>query len=705
MDGLQPGRGGRGKPISRDRWPPPGAQRDWLAHCDEVHRENGFSSLRALGKEMHLAATRVGELLRGEGLPVDEEQARALLAALGATDGEIRKGVRLYRAARAELDQAVQAAGPPGWWLRSGYVRLVGDIAPLQLLGRDDELDELARWCASADEAYVRWQAGPQAGKSALMAWLVLHPPPGTWVVSFFVTARLAAQADSTAFTDSLLDQLAAVTGKQIPPDATAQMRDRLRRQLLEQAAECAVKAGRRLILVVDGLDEDCGSLPGSGLPSIAACLPKRPPAGLRVIVARRPDPPLPADVDPGHPLHRCPVRPLDVSPHATEVMQLAQRELDEVLATDRHRHDGLGYQVLGLVTASGGGLGDRDLQQLTGRPAFEIDRLLRGVFGRTIAGHADPHASARAFLFTHETLREQAIGRLGPDTLVGFAARLHTWADSYRHRGWPTDTPEYLLRGYPRMLNSVGDVNRLAALAGDPARHRRMLAATGGNAATLVEIVAAQTLISTSTSPDLLAALRLAWHRNQLTDRNACIPVELPAVWATLGQPVRAEALARSITNPDEKAWALGCLARAVAAGGDFDRARELAADAEQIARSITDLDIQALALGWVARAVAGAGDHDHTEQIARSITSPGMQARALSDVASSTADPVRARSWVAGALAAGRGTIPLQALARIDPAALSAFAHEMTASLQDPSGVPGNGLLSGTSRLRGPA
>ena len=29
---------------------------------------------------------------------------------------------------------------------------------------------------------------------------------------------------------------------------------------------------------------------------------------------------------------------------------------LDEVLATDKNRHDGLGYEVLGLVTASGGG-------------------------------------------------------------------------------------------------------------------------------------------------------------------------------------------------------------------------------------------------------------------------------------------------------------------------------------------------------------
>ena len=85
---------------------------------------------------MHLAFTRVGELLRGEGLPVDEEQARALLGALGATDGRrSRQGIRLYRAARAEQDRAAADAGPPGWWLRSGYVGQVGDIAPLRAAG------------------------------------------------------------------------------------------------------------------------------------------------------------------------------------------------------------------------------------------------------------------------------------------------------------------------------------------------------------------------------------------------------------------------------------------------------------------------------------------------------------------------------------------------------------------------------------------
>ena len=140
---------------------------------------------------------------------------------------------------------------------------------------------------------------------------------------------------------------------------------------------------------------------------------------------------------------------------------------------------------------------------------------------------------------------------------------------------------------------------------------------ATRGDAAALAEIAAAHALINTSAFPDLLAALRLAWHRGQLARRNAHIPFKLPAVWVTLGQPVRAEALARSIPYESQRALALAGVAMAAAGAGDYDRARELAADAEQIARSTADPRRRAQVL---AAAAAGAGDYDRAERIARS-------------------------------------------------------------------------------------
>ena len=214
-------------------------------------------------------------------------------------------------------------------------------------------------------------------------------------------------------------------------------------------------------------------------------------------------------------------------------------------------------------------------------------------------------------------------------------------------------------------------------------------------------------------------------------------------AAAAAAGDLDRAERIARSLTRPDEQAQALAGVATAAAAAGDLDRARELAADAERIARSLTssyaqaralagvataaaaggdldgaeriarsltDPDEQARALAGVATAAAAAGDLDRArelaadaERIARSITSPNEQAQALARVASSAAELVRARSCIAGALTAGRWTILLQALALVDPAALSAFAGELTAP-SDPSQTQDNGLLSGTSARHNP-
>ena len=82
---------------------------------------------------------------------------------------------------------------------------------------------------------------------------------------------------------------------------------------MLEQAAEACAAQGERLILVVDGLDEDRGVTTGPDAHSIAALLPHDPSAGMRVVVAGRPDPPIPDDVPGWHRL-RIPHRPAAAS-------------------------------------------------------------------------------------------------------------------------------------------------------------------------------------------------------------------------------------------------------------------------------------------------------------------------------------------------------------------------------------------------------
>jgi hypothetical protein len=178
-------------------------------------------------------------------------------------------------------------------------------IAPRCLFGRDDELAELAEFCTSplTSGRYAWWRAEAWSGKSALMSWFVLHPPPGVRIVSFFVTARMASQGDRPAFIDNVLEQLLALLGEGMPTYLCESTRDAHLLGLLASAAEACQRRGENLVLLVDGLDEDCGMDSGPDAHSIAGLLPAEPPAGMRVVVAGRPNPPIPADVPRHHPL------------------------------------------------------------------------------------------------------------------------------------------------------------------------------------------------------------------------------------------------------------------------------------------------------------------------------------------------------------------------------------------------------------------
>jgi hypothetical protein len=444
--------------------------------------------------------------------------------------------------------------------------------------------------------------------------------------VSFFITARLAAQDTRQTFTEVMLEQLAALTGRELPgvlPEAT---RDGYLLDLLAQAAETCEQARGRLVLVVDGLDEDGGATTGPGAHSIAGLLPASPPAGMRIIVAGRPNPPIPDDVPDWHPL-RDPaiIRPLSASPYAQNVQRLSKQELQRLL-----RGTSIEQDLLGLLAAARGGLSAPDLAELTSAPLWEIEEILHTVAGRTFTRRPNrwtPKAAPEVYLLGHEELQAAATEYL-TSRLPRYLERLHAWAESYRDRKWPAGTPEYLLGGYYQRLVSLGDQRRLAIYGLDRARHDRMLSLTGGDAAALTEIRTALDATATQSDPDLASALALACHRDQLTDRGAHIPLALPVVWAALGHGTRAEALAASITD-------LSWRARVLAQAADALTQAEEHQQAEAVARSITSPNLQAQALARVAGALTRAGEHQRAEAVARSITNPDLQARILTEVA----------------------------------------------------------------------
>ena len=378
-----------------------------------------------------------------------------------------------------------------GQLVRLAYLAQVADIAPDELIGRQSELTDWAEFCAGSDP-YAWWQAGPWAGKSALASWFVTHPPAGVDVVSFFITGRLAGQADSDAFLNAMIEQLHALNpvGEEALVISGARAGAWLSR--LASSAAHAEEQQRRLLVVVDGLDEDdAGSSPARGQPSIASMLPRRPSPGVRIIVTSRPDPGLPDDVPSDHPLRTCTPRRLTASPIAEDLAWRAQQELRDLLSGEQTAID-----VVGAIAASGGGLTRSDLAALTGAKPLTLDPILRGVSGRSLETRtpADPRDAGgdsppRVYLFAHETLRITAEERLG-DELTRYRLQIHDWIGSYARDGWPENTPTYAIQGYFSLLTSTGDVTRLSALARDHRRHAFLWRATGSDLALLLRSV-----------------------------------------------------------------------------------------------------------------------------------------------------------------------------------------------------------------------
>ncbi|WP_189298111.1 ATP-binding protein [Streptomyces albospinus] len=562
------------------------------------------------------------------------------------------------QSSQASDAENVDGSTTKGPVVRSAYLSQVRRIAPEALLSRENELADLARFATEPDsEPYLWLRAQAWAGKSALLSSFVLAPPPGVRVVSFFVTARWAGQADRTAFIEVALEQVLEILGEPMPMLLTDATREAHLLAAFERAADLCRRKGERLLLVVDGLDEDSGVTTAVDTHSIAAVLPINPPTGMRVVVAGRPNPPIPSDVPDSHPL-RWPgiVRPLLVSPHAEVVRQDAERELKRLLRGSVIERD-----LLGLLVAAGGGLSQADLAQLTGVSAWEIEDHLRSVSARTFtsrSGRFEPRVTV--YVLGHEEIHQQAMRFLGEDRLFEYRERIHEWADLYRSAKWPSGTPEYLLRGYFKLLHSTRDTRRMLNIVTDPDRHFRMLDTIGGDSVAISEISATQETISSAPAPDLVALSRLAVHRIKLIERNDNLPTHLPVVWAQLDRHSRAEALARSITTPARQVRALASVARHVASVGDLQRARMIAEEAERSILAFAATDAEAHSYALVARTYASAGDMgraqliaSHAAAVARSMPDRPQAAHVLCSVARATA----AAGDVEQALATARG------------------------------------------------
>ncbi len=337
-------------------------------------------------------------------------------------------------------------AEPAAWWSRLG-VEGIGDLQRLpvpppprpeaayratlrefgrtlhqrmpQLLDRQQELAKIASF-ATGTEGYWRLVGGAFTGKTALLYEAVTVGLPDEVDVVCYFMSRRASDATGDRFLAAVVPQLAYLCEVD-PPVANADQY----RALWEQAAARAAQAGRHLLLVVDGLDEDL--LP-PGSPGVASLLPTLVGAHAHVLVATRPR-------------HVDDKVTLDPFEGAQQLAELAEQELYNLT----HGDDAdLAVDVLGVLTAAAGPLSIRDLVALrsggqgtpTAADTRHVRRLVEDRAARSLE-RVGPVGNER-YQFAHGSLLEFA--QMSPDLCdPEYRQRIHHWAERWRDAGWPT--------------------------------------------------------------------------------------------------------------------------------------------------------------------------------------------------------------------------------------------------------------------------
>lgn len=595
-----------------------------------------FENLVLLCKKHHNAVDRAGadgypaetiqewsrEAARARGIRVDDT------APIGATG--LREYVAMSEAEYAHITERLTELQMHA---------LATSLAPAVLKDRQSELDDLKQFCRS-NHQFAWFQAPPWAGKTALLASFFLNPPAGVIPVAFFTSRRMVGQSTSEDFLSAMVDQLACISGQPSNRAYRSSLEGEYQR-LLRIVPEILSHNRLKLLMVVDGLDEDTG--PSVGQPSIASRIPKKPAANLCVVATSRTHPGIPVDVDADHPLRKVSPRDLRVSDHAEALKQSATAELHlHLTRIDQATIDLIAFSAVcrGLSTA--------DLNALSGYSHHWIDTLMLTDLGRSFATRHDAGRRAPVWVFAHEELRAAAARRIAGD-LPFYVARIHTRADEYRRKSWPIGTPEFFLKPYGELvtaeatghldptLGALRDVETSVRLAHDNSRMIRMRAVYLSHEPFAQELNAILRQAAAANPPDLKVLGLMALRRE----------VFLQGIGLNRGQARRrwrADTRLKEFHQPPipDTLRRVEIFAQLAASIYPSDPAQsaELVALAKESALSIPNRHWSSQSLAAIAIALAER-NREQAEDIATTIPVPYWRANALRAVA--TAVPAR--------------------------------------------------------------
>ena len=462
---------------------------------------------------------------------------------------------------------------------RSARLSRAKEAAPPKLMERDKELALLAE-ISTKQSGYHLFEADAYSGKSSLLAWFFMHHPEEVITIGYFIFRYVGEQSDSDSFVRSLSKQLALLVGEELPDGKNNDFYIEKYEELLDRAIEFSSRENKKLVFIIDGIDEDMSI--SREKRSIVSLLPRQSNDNLTIILAKRPNPPLPSEPFLGrtHPVRKSKVYALSRIKIVGELERRTFAELETI-----HSGGETKRSIASHLAVAGGYLTITDISALTGIEPFEIRTLFESPDGRVFISAnlvANPleKQTQEGYRFAHAKIQETVLNSISEERREKCLDNFDVWCDKYNQKGWKENAPYYLLTDYIRQLRDEFKWDRLVRLLTNEKYITLVLRKLWFYTLHMECFVESQSRLCSARKADLFNIASLQIQHGRLHYPARAIPMTLPAVIAKLGDKETALIMAENngFCHTRTNAQCTARIALAYAETGDFTNAVEVA-------------------------------------------------------------------------------------------------------------------------------